>query len=58
MEDRVTEITQSDQPKEKKNILKGGQFKEPLRQHHPYKHLHYRGPRRRERMEDQKKVFE
>ena len=35
MEDRVMEITQSDQPKEK-NILKGGQFKGPLRQHHPY----------------------
>ena len=54
MEDRVTEITQSDQPKEKKNILKGGQFKEPLRQHHPYKHLHYRGPRRERERNGQK----
>ena len=36
MEDRVMEITQSEQQNREKNILKGGQFKGPLRQHQPY----------------------
>ena len=44
LEDKIVEITTTEQNKEKR--MKKGQYQRPLEQHEMHQHSNYRGPRR------------
>ena len=55
LEDKIVEITTTEQNKEKR--MKKGQYQRPLEQHEMHQHSNYRGPRRgREKERDRKSV--